>query len=70
MSKAKQKKYLSSLTKEQMIEVVLELYDARKEAKDYFEFYLTPDSGAELAKQKRIIEQEFSPRGGLRRTHR
>lgn len=35
MSKAKLKKYLQTLSKEQVIEVMLELYDARKEAKDY-----------------------------------
>ena len=32
MSKAKLKKYLQTLSKEQVIEVMLELYDARKEA--------------------------------------
>ena len=48
MSKAKLKKYLQTLSKEQVIEVMLELYDARKEAKEYLEFYLTPDSNAEL----------------------
>ena len=38
MSKAKLKKYLQTLSKEQVIEVMLELYDARKEAKEYLEF--------------------------------
>ena len=46
MSRAKLKKYLQTLPKEQVIEVILELYDARKEAKDYLEFYLTPDRKA------------------------
>ena len=55
MSKAKLKKYLQTLSKEQVIEVMLELYDARKEAKDYLEFYLTPDSKAELEKCKKAI---------------
>ena len=64
MSKAKLKKYLQTLSKEQVIEVMLELYDARKEAKDYWEFYLTPDSNAELEKCKKTIRQEFfSTRG-------
>lgn len=40
MSKAKLKKHLLSLTKEQITDIVLELYDAHKEAKDYLEFYL------------------------------
>jgi len=35
MSKPKLKKYLLSLTKEQITNILLELYDARKEAKDY-----------------------------------
>ena len=48
MSKAKLKKHLLSLTKEQITDIVLELYDARKEAKDYLEFYLAPDCNAEL----------------------
>ena len=39
MSKAQLKRHLTKLTKEQVIDVVLELYDARKEAKEYLEFY-------------------------------
>ena len=65
MSKAKLKKYLQTLSKEQVIEVMLELYDARKEAKDYLEFYLTPDSNAELEKCKKAIRQEFFPNRGF-----
>ena len=61
MSKAKLKKYLQTLSKEQVIEVMLELYDARKEAKEYLEFYLAPDSNAELEKCKKAIRQEFFP---------
>ena len=62
MSKAKLKKYLQTLSKEQIIEVMLELYDARKEAKEYLEFYLAPDSNAELEKCKKAIRQEFFPK--------
>ena len=35
MSKAQLKKNLMALTKEQVVDVVLALYDARKEAKEY-----------------------------------
>lgn len=35
MSKATIKKLLRSMSKEQIIEMVIEMYDARKEAKDY-----------------------------------
>ena len=65
MSKAKLKKHLQTLSKEQIIEVVLELYDARKEAKNYLEFYLAPDCNAELEKCKKAIEQEFFPTRGF-----
>lgn len=43
MSRTQLKKHLTALTKEQIIEVMLELYDARKEAKEYLEFYLNPN---------------------------
>ena len=65
MSKAKLKKYLQTLSKEQVIEVMLELYDARKDAKKYLEFYLAPDSNAELEKCKKAIRQEFFPTRGF-----
>ncbi len=35
MSRAQLKKHLTALTKEQIIEVMLELYNARKETKEY-----------------------------------
>lgn len=50
---AKAKKYLATITKEQVIEVILELYDARKEAKYYLEFYLSPYCEAEPEKRKK-----------------
>ncbi len=43
MSRTQLKKHLTALTKKQIIEVMLELYDARKEAKEYLEFYLNPN---------------------------
>lgn len=39
--------------------MMLELYDARKEAKDFLEFYLAPDCNAELEKCKKAVGQEF-----------
>lgn len=65
MSKAKLKKHLLSLPKELVIEIVLELYEARKEAKEYLEFYLSPNYIAELEKCKRAILQEFFPERGF-----
>ena len=65
MSKAKLKKHLLALSKEEIIDVVLGLYDARTEAKAYFEFYLKPDSSAELEKLRVRIVHEFFPVRGL-----
>ena len=52
MSKVQLKKHLSALNKEQIIEVMLELYDARKEAKEYLEFYLNPNEDEKLEEYK------------------
>lgn len=41
MSKVALKKYLGTLEKSEVIDVVLDLYDARKEAKEYLEYFLT-----------------------------
>ena len=40
MSKTKLKKYLLSLTKEQVVDIMLELYAASKEANVWLEFYM------------------------------
>ena len=50
MSKAKLKKHLSALSKEQVVDIMLQLYDASKEANSWLEFYLEPNSEAELEK--------------------
>ena len=61
MSKATIKKLLKSMPKEDIISMVLEMYDARKEAKEYLEFFANPDEDAELEKYKKIIVEEFYP---------
>ena len=43
MSKAEVKKYIKSLDKSSLEELVLDLYSARKEAKDYLEYVIKPD---------------------------
>ncbi len=68
MSKAQLKKHLASLDKSQIIEVVMELYEARKEAKDYLEFYLNPNEDAKLESFKKIIGNEFYPSRGEPKT--
>ena len=52
MSKAKLRKKLDTLPKENVINLMMSLYDASKEAKTYLEFYLTPDNYAEVEKYK------------------
>ena len=52
MSKATVKKLLRSMSKEDIIEMVIEMYDARKEAKEYLEYYANPDENGKLEKYK------------------
>lgn len=64
MSKSQLKKHLANQTKEQVIDVVLELYSARKEAKEYLDFYINPNDDAKLEEYKKIIYKEFYPSRG------
>lgn len=59
MSKTELKKHLLSLTKEQVIEQVLGLYDTCKPAKEYFEYFLNPNEKEKFGKYKDIIVNEF-----------
>lgn len=43
MSKSTIMKLLQGMSKDAIIEMVLELYSARKEAKEYLDFYVGPD---------------------------
>ena len=43
MSKTALKKKLESLTREQIIDVVLTAYSSNKSIKDYFDFFAMPD---------------------------
>lgn len=59
MSKAQLKKELAGLDKEQIIQVVLDAYAARKETKAYFDFFLNPDVDRLADKYKMKIAREF-----------
>lgn len=59
MSKSQLKKELSNLEKEQLIEVILEMYDRRKDVKEYFNFYLNPDSKMLREKYEKKIFSEI-----------
>ncbi len=61
MSKAAVKKELQKLTKEQLIEQILDLYEKNKAVNEFYNFYLNPQSEKELVKKyKKIIRQEFN----------
>lgn len=68
MSKATLKKKLKTLSKEEIIDIVLDLYDARKEAKEYLEFFINPNEDVEQKKCKDIILNEFYPKRGEPKT--
>lgn len=60
MSKAALKKELQKLSKEQLIEQILDLYDKNKSIKEFYDFYLNPRSENNLAeKYKKLIRKEF-----------
>lgn len=59
MSKAKLKKALSELTKEGIIEVVAELYDARQDAREYLEYWIDPDPDKAFEKVTSQIDKMF-----------
>lgn len=63
MSKPALKKHLQTLTKEQVIEQVLELYDTCKPVKEFYEYYLNPNEKEQFEKYKAIIVNEFYPKG-------
>jgi len=46
MSKSRLRKELSLLTKEQLIDLTLDAYAARREVKEFYDFFLKPDAQA------------------------
>jgi len=69
MSKVTLKKELEKLTKEQLIEQILDLYSKNKSVKEFYEFYLNPTNEKELLeKYKQIIYNEFFPKRGNPKT--
>ncbi len=61
MSKPAFKKELQKLTKEQLVEQILDLYDKNKAVKEFYDFYLNPRNEKELAeKYRKMIIKEFN----------
>jgi hypothetical protein len=62
MSKLQLKKELQMLTKEQLIEQIVELYDSYKPVKEYYQTFMNPNNIQELfEKYKAVIVNEFYP---------
>lgn len=60
MSKIQLKKELTNLTRDQLIQLILDLYSARKEAKEYFDFFVDPDVAKLYEKFRAEIEKEMT----------
>lgn len=59
MSKTQLKKLLSSMTAGQIAEMVMDLYNARPEAKEYLDFFCNPDIESKLTKARAAIKKEM-----------
>lgn len=59
MSKIQLKKELLNFDREQLTQLILDLYSARKEAKDYFDFFINPDVPALYEKYCKQINKEM-----------
>ena len=59
MSKAKVKKALGELDRAELIEVIMEMYSARTEARDYLEFWIDPDMDRQLDDLKVKLNKIF-----------
>lgn len=66
MSKRELKKYLKDLTKEQLEDQILDIYNRFREVKEYYDFAFNPNEG-ELMEQCRFqIAREYYPVGSRR----
>jgi hypothetical protein len=71
MSKAAVKKELGKLTKEQLMEQVLDLYEKNKAVKEFYDFYLNPKNEKDLVKKyKKMIRREFNVENLMRSTEK
>ncbi len=60
MSKIQLKKELKSFDREQLVQLILDVYSARKEAKAYFDFFVNPDVEALTEKYKKALFKEMN----------
>lgn len=59
MSKTTVKRLLAELTKEQIVTMVMDLYSARPEAKEYLDFYAEPDIDDKIDRAMVRIDKEM-----------
>lgn len=59
MSKTEVKRLLNSMSKDEVVGMVMEMYCARREAKEYLDYFASPDEAGMLQKCKKIIDKEF-----------
>ncbi len=59
MSKATVKKALKGMDKDSLVEMIMEMYSARREARDYLEFWVNPDLDKETESLKAKIRKGF-----------
>lgn len=69
MSKPALKKELQNLDRNELIDLVLELYSRRKEAREYLEFWLDPDAETEFKKVRELVTRVFSTSKGVWRAN-
>lgn len=59
MSKTGLKKLIAKMDKDQLGSLILNLYAAKKDAKDYLDFFVDPDIDKRLDKAKQIIDKSI-----------
>lgn len=64
MSKTEVRKYIKSLDRAGLEQLVMDLYSARKEAKEFLEYAVHPNDDAKYKEYKDVITREFFPKRG------
>lgn len=55
---------MAGLSRDQLADVLLQVYDAKKEAREFLDYFIEPDEQAALDKYKSVIIKEFRPTKG------
>lgn len=59
MSRTTLKKEIADFTADQLRELVLEIYTASKDAREYLDFYVNPDADAMMDKHIKMLDKEL-----------